>query len=273
MSKRTSTLVALIVVIMAMVVILIGNFSYNSKIKEVGAQAYKKHQVELEEDRKLEEQKKKEAAAEEKRIYDLHKGEELVYLPIGDSLAAGAYATTKEQSYVSVFSSLINKKMGYDVKVIDSYAISGSGLKDNAIPNLDHIIANKPDLITIELGTNDLEESKEKTYSTPEEFNELLSEFVSNLQKELGDSTKILLVTTWNRHQHSINYDTVITEVGANKNVPVVNIQSVWQNRTDTFGPEGRDTFLGESDASHPNDKGHSEIGNKIFENAYDLLK
>ncbi|MEB4872109.1 hypothetical protein P8831_25855 [Priestia megaterium] len=58
------------------------------------------------------------------------------------------------------------------------------------------------------------------------------------------------------------------------KDIPVANIQSVWQHRNDTYGPKGGKAFIGgESDSWHPNDRGHKEITEIIFNKAYEILK
>ena len=201
-----------------------------------------------------------------------HKGDKLVYSPMGDSLAAGYYATEHHQRYAEVLSKLMEEKLGYDVQLKPGAVKGGTGLKDMAIPNLAKVVSEKPDLITIEFGTNDLKQQKKKAYSNPADFKKRLEYVIEYLNTHLSNKPKIILVTTWARKE-SFTYDKIIEEVGKDKNLPVVNIQSVWQNRTDTRGPKGVQTYKGVSDNWHPNNKGHQEIAKAIFEKASAILK
>lgn len=259
--------------LLSCLIIFIGNQYYQSKINktvEIAVQQSKEYLAEKEAEQKRLEAERK---AKEKAIYEAHKGEELVYFPMGDSLAVGAFATTEDKRYVSVLSQLIEEKMGYDVNINDSTVKAGTGLKDNGIPNLQKVISSKPDLITIEFGTNDMTKELSNAYSTPKEFKKNLSYVVETLQDKLDNNPKIILVTTWYNTKNSPTYDAIIKEVGKQYNVPVADIYSVWKNRTDTYGPEGTETYQGMSDNWHPNDKGHQEIAGKIFEKAYESLQ
>lgn len=218
------------------------------------------------EEKKLTEEEKK------KQIYHSHKGEELIYSPMGDSLAEGYYATEHNKRYVEVLSQLIEEKLGYDVQLKSGAVKRGTGLKDTAIPNLDKVVSEQPNFITIEFGTNDLKQKKKNAYSNPEDFKKRLTYVIDYLNDHLSNKPKIILVTTWAR-ENSLAYDAIIEEVGQEKNLPVVNIESVWQNRIDTRGTKGVQTYLGVSDDWHPNDKGHKEIANAIFQKAYEVLQ
>ncbi|QDP41442.1 SGNH/GDSL hydrolase family protein [Radiobacillus deserti] len=194
----------------------------------------------------------------------------LVYVPIGDSIAEGWHATSENKSYIDVFTALIEKK-GMNVVTKPGIRMAGEGLKTAAFPNLPTIIRSKPDLVTIEFGTNDSMKTKD-TYAPPEQFKMLLWQLVEHLQNSPTHPT-ILLVTTWNRGKHSTVYDQIIIDIGNAKNIPVANIQSVWKNRTDTKGPSGKQTFNGTSDQWHPNNKGHQEIANIMYKAIQSYLK
>ncbi|UFT98863.1 SGNH/GDSL hydrolase family protein [Radiobacillus kanasensis] len=195
----------------------------------------------------------------------------LIYIPIGDSLAEGWHATTKDKSYISILSQFIQKGLGYNVITKNGVRVAGAGLKDAAMPNISKIIMEHPDLITIEFGTNDSNRNK-KAYVPPEEFKMLLWHLVERLQ-QAPSNPKIILVTTWNRGQDSLKYDHIIKAVAEERDIAVANIQNVWMNRTDTCGPDKLVTYNGLSDNWHPNDKGHQEIAEIIFEQAKKLLK
>ncbi|MBT2718320.1 SGNH/GDSL hydrolase family protein [Bacillus sp. ISL-57] len=264
-----------LIVAFCLLVTLIGKFSYDAKVEktQVELKAYAKVHAEEEKKLELEEAKTKaKKRAEEKRVFEEHKGEKLVYSPMGDSLALGLHATKENKKYTSLLSEMIENKMGYDVQRADGAVDGGKGLVDLGIPELPNVLNEFPDFVTIEFGTNDSDENLD-AYSTPEEFKERLEYVINNL-KSNSKKPKILLVTTWNLGEKSLIYDDIIETVGKENEVPVVNIQSVWQNRTKTYGPEGyKDLFGNESDNWHPNDQGHKEIADIIFDKAYNILK
>ncbi|PFN80580.1 GDSL family lipase [Bacillus sp. AFS076308] len=184
---------------------------------------------------------------------------ELIYSPMGDSLTAGYTATKESNRYTAVLAQLIEEKLGYHFTQKGLYK-AGSTLWQFGLPNYDIINKQNPDLITIEYGTNDLQ--NDNRHETPYQFKYNLLLLLNKIQK---DDRKIILVTTWNRGGRSATYDQVIKEVGLQRNIPVADISSVWQNRTDTHGPAGLETPYGDSDDFHPNDKGHKEIAEIIF--------
>ncbi|PGV53343.1 SGNH/GDSL hydrolase family protein [Bacillus sp. AFS037270] len=195
------------------------------------------------------------------------KRKEIIYSPMGDSLTAGFAATKESKRYTAVLAQLIEEKLGYHVTQKGVYK-SGSTLWQYGLPNFDLINEQNPDLITIEYGTNDLQ--NDNRHETSYQFKYNLLQLLNKIQKE---DRKIVLVTTWNRGTKSAPYDRVIKEVGLRRNIPVADISSVWKNRTDTHGPKGRETPYGTSDDFHPNDKGHKEIAEVIFKQVYQLYK
>ncbi|PGV53340.1 SGNH/GDSL hydrolase family protein [Bacillus sp. AFS037270] len=192
---------------------------------------------------------------------------ELIYSPMGDSLTEGFAATKEGSRYTAVLAKLIEEKLGYHVIQKGVYK-SGSTLWQYGLPNFDKINEQNPDLITIEYGTNDLQH--DNRHETPYQFKYNLLLLLNKIQK---DDRKIVLVTTWNRGEKSAPYDQVIKEVGLKKKIPVADISSVWENRTDTQGPRGLQTPYGVSDNFHPNNKGHKEIAEIIFKQVYPLYK
>lgn len=274
---KKSALYILSSLIICLLVIILGKQFYDAKV-EKAQEASKPYAIM--QDRQEQKQAKKEQQlaaekrAEAKRVYNAHKGHELVYVPMGDSLAEGWYATTKSNDYVSVLSDMINNKMGYDVQTKQGVVRAGTGLRDYGLPNVDTVIADRPDFVTIEFGTNDLQKNIQTAYSSPSKFKSLLLEVISRL-KSAPKIPKIVLVTTWNGQQGSLEYDSIIEKVGKQEGVPVANIQTVWMGRSDTRGPVGEKSFAGtgKSDGWHPNDDGHKEIAQIIYQQAYSVLK
>ena len=243
------------------------------KIHEKEKVAFIKEEAERKAKEKAEKEKRAaEKAAEEKKVYEQHKGENLIYSPMGDSLADGYAATTPEQRYIARLTNLLHEKMGYDVQLAQGAVKGGTGLTDEALPNVEKVRDEQPDLVTIQFGNNDHVEDKKDAYVTPDEFREKLETLVDELLS-FPKKPKIILVTTWNSDGTSLTFDQIIEDVGKEKNVEVTNVQEIWQNRTDTTGPAGVPVYKGKSDEWHPNNKGHKEIAEKLFETAYETLK
>jgi len=259
-----------------LVTLIYGGIYSKAKMQRV----YEKERAEFiqeEADKKAKEKAEKEKraaekAAEEKRVYEAHKGESLIYSPMGDSLADGYAATTPEQRYIARFTKLLHEKMGYNVQLAEGAVKGGTGISDEALPNIDKLRAQQPDLITIQFGNNDHVKDKKDAYVTPGEFKKKLETLVDELVS-FPKKPKIILITTWNSGGTSLTFDQIIEDVGKEKNVEVTNIQELWQGRTDTFGPAGVPVYKGKSDEWHPNNKGHKEIAEKLFNTAYETLK
>ncbi len=263
------------------VVIVIGALRFNEKVKTqtAGAQAYSEQYIEdllaqekaEEEKLKAEEEKaKKKREKEQKKAFEEHEGEELTYLPIGDSLAVGFASSSVSKRYVSLFEKNIEKTMGYDVYIDKEITKSGGGLKDGALAQLDTIEEVHPDLVTIEYGTNDKNQNMKDIYLTPQEFKDNLKKLVDYIY-DVNEDTKIILVTPWK--DTGIEYDSAIKTVGKEYSIPVVDITPI-KNRQDIVDKKGTELASGAiSDGWHPNDKGHKLIAEAIYEQAFDLLK
>lgn len=274
MKEGKRNLYTFLLFLIALLILLYGNHRFDTKVQTTVENAQK--EIAKDNAAQVAKQKKEEEAKikEKQRIYNKHKGEKLSYSPMGDSLTLGQGASEEGKRYTSLLSQMIERELGYDVQLNDGVVAAGRGLKDAGIPNLQKIIDEEPDFVTIEFGTNDLDSNKQNTFSTPEEFEERLQEVIDALNSELTESPKIILVTTWRSGEKSLTYDKVIEGVGEKNNIPVVNIQSVWRNRSDTFVAEGYVDYLGVTgDGLHPNDKGYQLIAEKIFEKAYETLK
>lgn len=272
---KIKVLYLLISILVCLLIIIFGNHYYHTKIQRTSAVAKEEIKSYDLQQKKEEANAKAKKIADEKKIYQQHKGKELVYVPMGDSLAEGWYASTKSKDYVNLLSSIVHQKMGYNVKIRDDIAVkAGTGLKDEGLLRINEVLAANPNFVTVEFGTNDLQTKLNNAYSNPKQFEIRLNDLLKQL-KSASSHPKILLVTTWNGGQLSQTYDQIIYSVAKKYNFPVADISSVWANRSDTMGPKGESSFAGTgiSDGWHPNDKGHKEIAESIYKKAYDLLK
>lgn len=189
---------------------------------------------------------------------------ELIYAPMGDSLTAGWIVEKEDEKFTSVLAKELSEK--FDVK-IDQQGVFKAGKKASnlGLSSLEEIKEQKPDIVTIEYGTNDILDYKDDQSLL--QFEATISHIVSELK---DDDIFVVLVTLWNRDQKlSQRYDDVLFKVGAKYGVPVANIRGLWTTQTDTIDPKKYPNIIDRKELDkdmHPNTKGHEEIAQRIFQ-------
>lgn len=186
----------------------------------------------------------------------------IVYASMGDSIAEGHYASTLATTFPAVFASLVEEN--YHEKVeIHHYAKYGR-TSSFGVGQIDRVRQLKPDVITIEFGTND---ANPVNGSDVDQFAQNMRTMLNELSYIDGLTPQIVLVTTWNHGKASEPFDTVVKNLGKEYNLPVADIKSVWDKDPEkTAGPPGLKTFNGTSDRWHPNDEGMKQIGEIIYQ-------
>ncbi|MFU8688487.1 SGNH/GDSL hydrolase family protein [Rossellomorea sp. FS2] len=184
----------------------------------------------------------------------------IVYSPLGDSLTEGYYATEDSKKFSSVLSSLIEEKMGFEVKEdgIGNYG----GKVSKGLEMVSKVSEKNPDIVTIEYGTND--SSPKNGEVDVIQFESDLNDLIDELTEGKEKPPLIILVTTWNQWEKAIPFDEAIKKVAEERGYPVVDIDHIWRMK-DTKGPAGLDTPFGPSDDWHPNDKGMEMIAQEIY--------
>ncbi|MEI5993204.1 SGNH/GDSL hydrolase family protein [Candidatus Enterococcus mansonii] len=190
---------------------------------------------------------------------------EIIYSPMGDSISTGLITEKEEQRFTSVLAAMIAKKQ--HVKVIEKGVHKpGATLNNLGLLSMDEIIQQKPNLVTIEYGTNDILAHKDE--QSLKQFEVNLSYAINELQKQ---DILLVLVTTWNRDQKiSKLYDDIIIAVGQKYQVPVANIRNLWIERDDTINPKSIPNHFNKTSGlendMHPNEKGHQLIAERIYD-------
>ncbi|KRL12359.1 SGNH/GDSL hydrolase family protein [Schleiferilactobacillus perolens] len=186
----------------------------------------------------------------------------LVYTALGDSLAQGYFATAKNKGYVYQLQNLIQTQRQVPVKV-HNFSENGGSITTVAFPQLAEIDATKPDLVTIEFGTNESVYDDPPASATPTEFADHLRQLIQDLQAHT--SAKIILVTTWHQPR-SETYDARVHQVAKEFSLPVADLTSIWKNadKNGAVSEKGAESFLGYGDGFHPSDTGHLLIARKI---------
>lgn len=210
----------------------------------------------------------------EQKVKSVGAGKTIKYIPMGDSLTSGYFATTEENSFVNKFCDLLKNKMSFTYvdkgisKAIGNNhygsILAGALVKEN----IEAVNSQQPDLITIEYGTNDCSPQNNVSQDT---FRTQLNTLIDSVTINVNRDPTIVLLTTWGNSESSGKLDDVIIEVGKERNIPVVNLKPIysdWNNK----GPKEIQTFRGASDNFHPNDNGHDEIANAIYEKVEPLL-
>lgn len=183
----------------------------------------------------------------------------LKYVALGDSLAAGLYASKQDKSYQYLVANYLQGKLHYDVTLNGKWE-TGKTVAEEALPNLSEIIAMKPDLVTIEFGTN--EQNRDLPgYVSPAKFHANLAKLVKALKKSNPKMT-IVLVTNW-KSGTDAEYRSAYKRVAKRYHVQLVSLTDIWQDSRN-IAPKGSKSWAGNADGYHPNDRGNKLIAQKI---------
>jgi len=169
---------------------------------------------------------------------------------LGDSLTAGLYAVTPEDS----FRALVAKQLDVSPVLVSS---SGGRTRD-FLPSARAITAEAADVVVVELGTNDC-----SGYSSFVPVDQDV--FAANLRtlaqaaRAGNPACRFVSITVWQAAPARGPYDARIREVAESYGAPVVDISSIKDDPADCK-PAGVATFWGVSDGWHPNNAGHAAI-------------
>ncbi|WP_035451461.1 SGNH/GDSL hydrolase family protein [Agrilactobacillus composti] len=188
----------------------------------------------------------------------------LTYVALGDSLSVGLFADSSQTDFVHTFTNLIEQQTHKPVHLVTTASV-GKTVANFGLPQVNQVLAQKPDLVTIEFGTNDAVGGSDAQVIA--KFKADLSQVVQTLQQ--NSSAQLILMTTWSPKDgeyvaSDLVFDQAIQAVGQTYHVPVANMAQIWQNQADVTGPAGRAlpdfAAWGTSDTFHPNQKGHDLI-------------
>ena len=194
---------------------------------------------------------------------------QLVYAPFGDSLSVGLFADKKATRFTSLFARQLARLTS---KTVTEAGIAevGKTATNLGVPALPQLVAQHPDVITIEFGTNDAVGGATSTALAA--YQQALTTIVTTLQKET--SAQLILMTTWSPNQGpyvnaDLKFDAVVKAVGQTYQVPVVDLATIWQGHDDVTGPAGTVipdfTANGPRDTFHPNQRGHDQIAAQLI--------
>ncbi|PJI09499.1 MULTISPECIES: SGNH/GDSL hydrolase family protein [Clostridium] len=202
---------------------------------------------------------------ESKDVKTIGKGKSIKYLSIGDSVTLGYGASSQDSFFTNRLGTLITNNMGFQVQK-NNIAKRGELLSE-ALNDVSQINSWSPDLITIEYGTND---SNTENNVSPAVFENELNTLLDGITTKVNRKPTIVLMTTWNV-SYGQRYDDIITNIGKQRNIPVVNMKDIYSNKTNVC-TAGNKTFYGVSDDFSPNDKGMEAIANVLYQKVQPLL-
>jgi lysophospholipase L1-like esterase len=179
---------------------------------------------------------------------------------VGDSLTAGFYATSEQQSYFALTSAWLATH-GYPSSTW--MAVPGAKIA-GADGETAQISAVGADVVVIELGTNDA-----SGYATgqPTPGAEFWADYrgVLDAVRSARPQARLVLLGIWQQNTDRDLYDSLIASLATEYGGCYVNLESVSDDGFYT-GPAGRPTYNGTSDAFHPNDAGHEAIAAAVEE-------
>lgn len=108
---------------------------------------------------------------------------EITYLALGDSAAQGIGASSPMRGYVGLIAKRLEQKTGKNVRIVN-VSVTGAKISDVLRDQIPLIQSVKPDVVTIEIGANDIRTFEPSKFKS--EFSELLTflpegTYVSNM--------------------------------------------------------------------------------------------
>lgn len=206
--------------------------------------------------------------------YFMQNSKPVNYLPLGDSYTIGTGASEKE-AWPTLLSEHLNAHK-IPCKLLGNPARNGFTSQDLIAIELPHIKKLKPDFLTLLIGVNDWVQGVSKA-----SFTKNLIYILDEIQKELPDKKKVLLVTipdfgvtpTGKNYSRGRNisegiseFNAVIKEEGKKRNLVVVDIFEISKKM-------GDDNSLVARDGLHPSGKEYAVWETLIFPEAARILK
>lgn len=194
--------------------------------------------------------------------------DKIVYFALGDSLTEGLYSDNQSSNFYMQFPELITREAQVQVTSA-KVAEVGKTVSNFGIQMVQQVINYQPDLVTIGFGTNDAAYGVDATNLGNFETN------MNSLIKQLKDKTKaqIVLLTTWSSKdgkylENDKIYDQKIKDIAKKNKVAVADLSTLWKEHPELSenGNGYSEAYQLQKDNMHPNQQGHNEIAELLFE-------
>lgn len=193
--------------------------------------------------------------------------EQLRYYALGDSLSVGLFSDSKATRFSTLFTKSLESKTGKQVVESNTSSV-GKTVTNFGILHVQDVVANQPDIVTVEFGTNDAAYGVDATN---------VNNFVTNLDavvSQLKSQTKaqIILMTSWSSSdgkyiENDRVYDQKIKEIAQKYQVPVADLSMIWNNNPSVIKNDlgYSNIYSIQKDEFHPNQQGHQAIADLLM--------
>lgn len=188
----------------------------------------------------------------------------------GDSITQ---AGVNPNGYITQFKKLLDQKgMGQNYDVIGA-GIGGNKVYDLYLRMDDDVLAQKPDIVVIWVGVNDVWHKRTSGTGTDADKFE---KFYNALIKKLKDrNIQVYLVTPaaigektdfTNELDGDLNkYAVIVRRIAQNNNCPLIDLRNVFLEYGKTHNPENKDRGILTTDGVHLNDTGNQLVAQQMY--------
>ena len=157
------------------------------------------------------------------------------YIALGDSAAQGIGASSPMRGYVGLIAKNVEQKTGKEVKIIN-LSSTGAKINDVLTKQLPQIDGLKPDLVTIEIGANDVSDFNK------DQFTNQYIELIKNLPTGTYVGNMPYFGTRKNTQKNALIANKIIAEeLSKRPDLHLVDLQSITKEKHSLFGyaPDG----------------------------------
>jgi lysophospholipase L1-like esterase len=184
----------------------------------------------------------------------------------GDSLTAGFYAVTAADSYRAQLETWLTAHGGLTYETLSVYGANSAGAAANAAA----ITASAPDLLIIELGTNDCSGYPSYVPVDPDVFEDNLRA-IADAALAGNPSCCFAFLSVWQAAPSRNSYNVKLAAVAVAYGGVYVSLSAIKDNAANS-APSGVSTYHGDSDGWHPNNTGHAAIAAAVISALQGLL-
>lgn len=190
-------------------------------------------------------------------------GKKLTYVAMGDDIAAGHYTSTEKAAYPYLVAAYLQKQLDFKV-TMKSVWESGATIGTSGLSNINTVVNNKPDIITIQYGNNE----QTSPGITANLYRTNLNQAIKQLQARLP-KVRIILVTPWNQNS---SFKKAVVSVSKLTGTKVVDISAI-QTAKDTNAVKGAISWAGSVSGDWPNNAGNAKIASAIEQTVLKMYK
>lgn len=193
----------------------------------------------------------------------VEQGKKLTYVAMGDDIAAGHYTSTERAAYPYLVAAYLQKQLDFKV-TMKSVWESGATIGTSGLSNINTVVNNKPDIITIQYGNNE----QTSPGSTANLYQTNLNQTIKQLQAKLP-KVRIILITPWNQNSAFKKAVVSTSELTGTKVVDISTIQTA----KNTIANRGTISWAGAVSGNWPNNAGNAEIATAIEQTVLKMYK